>query len=427
MKVNYSKDNICAFGGLNFTDKLIKDHGIFDIIDKALGDRGIFSQYKYSDLFRSLLSLTLCGGKCAEDITEHLRTELEQISEFKVCSADTLLRMQKELTTEKETFISDSGVVHEFNINQNLNELMVELLINTGQLNANNKEYVFDYDNQFIPTGKYDTKRSYKKADGYFPGIATIDNMPVYIENRNGNSNVKYKQDETLGRAYKILVDQNIKVKHSRMDCGSFTHDIVKAIEPNTEYFYIRAQRCGTLYNQIKEVQTWKTVKVNNKSYEIASINYSPFGKKNDKEYRYVISREPRADYQASLLTEDHFTYRAIMTNNNEMSDLKVILFYNKRGHSERAFDEMNNDFLWNRLPFSFLEENTVFLIVMAICRNLYHFLLGIISAKLDFVKTNFRIKKFIFRFMIVPAKWIKQARRKILKLFSNKQYHLLV
>lgn len=427
MKVNYSKDNICAFGGLNFTDKLIKDHGIFDIIDKTLGDRGIFAQYKYSDLFRSLLSLTLCGGKCAEDITEHLRTELEQIPEFKVCSADTILRMQKELTTEKETFISDSGTVHEFNINRNLNELMVKLLINTGQLAPNNKEYIFDYDNQFIPTGKYDSKRSYKKADGYFPGIATIDNMPVYIENRNGNSNVKYKQGETLGRAYKILGDQNIKVKHSRMDCGSFTHEIVQAIEPNTQYFYIRAQRCGTLYDRIKEVQTWKTVRVNNKKYEIASINYSPFGKKSDKEYRYVISREPRADCQTSLLTEDHFTYRAIMTNNSELSDLQVILFYNKRGHSERAFDEMNNDFLWNRLPFSFLEENTVFLIVMAICRNLYHFLLGIISEKLEFVKSNFRLKKFIFRFMIVPAKWIKQARRKVLKLFSNKHYHVLV
>ena len=53
-------------------------------------------------------------------------------------------------------------------------------------------------ENQFIPTEKYDSKRSYKKADGYFPGIATIENHPVYIENRNGNSNVKYKQDETL-------------------------------------------------------------------------------------------------------------------------------------------------------------------------------------------------------------------------------------
>jgi len=179
MKVTYSTANISAFGGLNFTDKLLKDNNIFAFIDNYLGDRGLLAQYSY--LFRSYLSLTLCGGACAEDITEHLRKDLQQIPEFKVCSADTLLRMQKELATDKETYDSKSGVSHEFNINLNLNELMVNLLVLTGQLNSKKQDYIFDYDNQFILTGKYDSKRSYKKADGYFPGIASIDNIPVYI------------------------------------------------------------------------------------------------------------------------------------------------------------------------------------------------------------------------------------------------------
>jgi len=39
---------------------------------------------------------------------------------------------------------------------------------------------------------------------GYFPGIASINNYPVYIENCNGNSNIKYKQAETLKRAYLV-------------------------------------------------------------------------------------------------------------------------------------------------------------------------------------------------------------------------------
>jgi hypothetical protein len=427
MKVSYSTDNICAFGGLNFTDKLLKNQGIFDVIDNSLVDRGLLAHYSYSDLIRSLLSLRLCGGTCAEDITEHLHSELQQIPDFNVCSADTLLRMQKELATDKEVYISDSHTVHEFNINIQLNELLVELLINTGQLDINNQGYVLDYDNQFIPTGKFDSKLSYKKVKGYFPGIASIDNAPVYIENRNGNSNVKYKQDQTLIRAYKILNDQKVKVKHSRMDCGSFTHEVVKVVEQNSEFFYIRAQRCGNLFEQLEKIEKWQSVTINNKKCEIASILYSPFGKKSDKEYRYVISREPRADGQTDIFTKDNYTYRAIMTNNNEMSDLKVIIFYNQRGESERVFDEMNNDFLWNKLPFSFLEENTVFLILMAICRNLYHFLLEAISKKVEFVKSNFRIKKFIFRFMIVPAKWIKQARTRVLKLFSKKQYHILI
>ncbi len=163
--------------------------------------------------------MVLCGGQCAEGITEeHLRAELSHVKGFEVSSADTLLRMQKELATEKETVVSKTGIEHDFNINMDMNKLLVKLLIQTGQLSSKGYGYIFDYDNQFIPTGKYDSKRGYKQANGYFPGIASISNFPVYIENRNGNSNVKYKQEDTLERAYGILSDFGVKVKHSRID-----------------------------------------------------------------------------------------------------------------------------------------------------------------------------------------------------------------
>jgi hypothetical protein len=114
------------------------------------------------------------------------------------------------------------------------------------------------------------------------------------------------------------------------------------------------------------------------------------------------------------------------MTNDHEKNDLEVVLFYNDRGESERLFDEMNNDFNWNKLPFSFLHENTVFMVIMAMCRNMYHYLLEYICKMVDFVKTTFRLKKFIFRFVVVPTKWTRQSRQDILKVFSNKKYHLL-
>ena len=319
------------------------------------GSRGVKAQYRYSDLFRSYLLMTLCGGECAEDITEHLRRELSQVKNFDVCSADTLLRMQKELATEKETVVSETNIRHNFNINIAMNRLMVKLLVQTGQLSPAHEGYIFDYDNQFIPTEKYDSKRSYKKADGYFPGIASIKNYPVYIENRNGNSIVKYKQAETLERAYGLLEESGIKIKHSRMDCGSFDKTVVPVVEANSTYFYIRAQRCGNLYNRIKEITNWETVTIGFKEYQVASVEYAPFGK--DKTYRYVITREKNNDAQG----------------------------------------------------------------------NLFHFLTKFISRKLDFIKPNFRLKKFIFRFMVVPAKWIKQGRQYVLKLFISKKYHLLL
>lgn len=425
MKVQYSSEKINPFGGINFVNKTIENTGVFQIIDKTLGSRASQAEYSYSDIFRSYWLINFTGGDCAEDINEHLRPYLSDIKGIALPGADTLLRVQKQLATDKEIFTTDKGIKHEININENLNRLMIKQLVHCKQLEQANTEYTFDYDNQFLPTDKYDAKRSYKQADGYFPGIASINNMPVYIENRNGNSNVKYKQDQTLQRAYNLLDEFNIKIKRSRMDCGSFSKEIVKVVEANSKYFYIRAQRCEDLFGKINQIKTWTEVEIGFKKYEVASIQYTPFGQ--DKAYRYVISREKNIDGQCNLFTGDHYLYRAIMTNDNEKTDLEVVLFYNERGQSERLFDEMNNDFNWNKLPFSFLQENTVFMIIMAMCRNMYHFLLEVISKKVDFVKTTFRLKKFIFRFVVVPTKWIRQARQDILKVFSTKKYHLVI
>jgi hypothetical protein len=425
MKVINSSENINSFGGINFADSILANASVYKTIDQFLGSRGTKATYSYSDLIRSYQMMGFCGGSCAEDINEHLRSELSHLKGFNVCSADTLLRMQKELATEKETFTAPSGVKHEFNINLKMNRLMVKLLVQTGQLAAKTSGYILDYDNQFIPTDKYDSKRSYKHADGYFPGIASIGNLPVYIENRNGNSPVKYKQDETLKRAFEILSENGIQIEHSRMDCGSFDRNVVPVVEANSTYFYIRAQRCTSLYSIVKNASGWKTETIGNKDYEAASVEYAPFGW--DKTYRYVITREKNCTGQGDVFTGDAYTYRAIMTNNRVMTDREVVEFYNGRGSSERLFDEMNNDFLWKNMPFSFLEENTVFLIMMAICRNLFHFLTSAISKKVNFVKPRYRLKKFIFRFIVVPAKWIKSGRQEILKLFSRKEYGLLV
>ncbi len=68
-----------------------------------------------------------------------------------------------------------------------------------------------------------------------------------------------------------------------------------------------------------------------------------------------------------------------------------------------------------------------VFMLVMAMCRNFYLHLIRVFSKKVSFVKTTYRLKKFIFRFVIVPFKWIRQSRQKVLKLYTKKEYPLLL
>ena len=94
--------------------------------------------------------------------------------------------------------------------------------------------------------------------------------------------------------------------------------------------------------------------------------------------------------------------------------------FYNLRGGEERIFDDMNNGFGWSRLPKSFMAENIVFMLLTALIRNFYKFLMERLDAKAFGLKKNNRIKAFVFMFISVPAKWIRTARRHELNIYTD-------
>jgi hypothetical protein len=424
MKVVRSNDNINSFGGLNFISNEFDSLGLPQLITSHLGLRSKLATYEYHDIIKNSWMILFAGGDCAEDIQTNLNSELSNVMNMKICSADTILRLQKSLNSGKEVHLSKKNTVNEFSKNDILNRLNMSILLQTKQLEPN-KKYDLDFDNQFIACDKYDAKKSYKMKHGYFPSVATIGKNIIHLENRNGNSNVKFKQEETLEEVYKLLNDSGIKIKRSRMDCGSFTKEVIKTVEKNSDNFFIRAQRCGELTSQIHASSSWTKVTVGFKEVEVSSIKYQPFGE--EKTYRYVVSREANKNGQIDVFQQDNFIYRAIITNDWLMSDKDVIEFYNQRGASEKIFDEMNNDFGWGNLPFSFLEENAVYMLITAMCRNFYLHVLEKISQKVSFVENTFRLKKFIYRFVVVPYKWIKKGGQKTLKLFTDRPYHLVL
>ena len=424
MKITTSTDTIKSFGGLNFISAEFDKLQLPALITQHLGERSPLAVFSYSDAIKNLWAIIFAGGDCAEDISVNLKGELSQIENLNVCSPDTLLRLQKSLALDKEIHIGKSGSVNDISKNARLNELNLDMLLQSKTLRPN-RFYDLDFDHQFIPCEKYDSKKGYKMKQGYFPGVASIGKEIVFIENRNGNSNVKLKQADTLAEAYKLLESKKIKIDRSRMDCGSFTKEIIETVAANCKRFYIRAQRCAELSNQVKQVEFWETVRIGLFDVEVCSIDYAPFGE--DKTYRYVVGRQKNNTGQTDAFFGDDFTYRAIATNDRASTDKEVIEYYNQRGATEKIFDEMNNDFGWKHLPFSFLQENTVYMVLTAMCRNFYLIILEKISKLVPFVKPYFRLKKFIFRFVTVPFKWIRRGRQKILKLFTEKPYHLLV
>ena len=92
-----------------------------------------------------------------------------------------------------------------------------------------------------------------------------------------------------------------------------------------------------------------------------------------------------------------------------------------------QVIDDMNNGFGWDRLPKSFMAENTgrlvltaVFLLLTAVIRNFYKFLMERLDAKAFGLRKTSRIKAFVFKFISVPAKWIRTARHYVLNIYTD-------
>ena len=109
---------------------------------------------------------------------------------------------------------------------------------------------------------------------------------------------------------------------------------------------------------------------------------------------------------------DGEYTYRCILTNDWDMTDEEIIQHYNKRGTAEQVFDRQNNDFGWAHLPKSFMNQNTVFLLLTATAANFYQYIVSLPLMCLFGVEATDRVKSFLFRFIAVPAKWIRTARQ---------------
>ena len=153
--------------------------------------------------------------------------------------------------------------------------------------------------------------------------MATSGDKIVYVENRDGNASVKTPQAKTLQRAYKVLNDNGIKINRSRMDAGSYSEDIVSVAAKNCKLFYIRANRTDALTGRIRAISSWKTVEINYKKHQLASIPFISFME--ESSFRLIVTLEKNTDGQRDLFTGDDFIYRCILTNDHESTEKEVV------------------------------------------------------------------------------------------------------
>jgi hypothetical protein len=426
MKIQNFKP-ISAFGGINFVFEHLKKNNIDKLFNQNLPVLKNQSKYKWTDIIYSVLSIYMCGGDCIEDLQTHLKDHFIKNPFVNMPSPDTVLRRLSGLLQENQICRTKRGKVdHTYNTNQLLERLNILLLKKFGVFDA--EELTIDYDNTIIFNEKSDSKMTYKRNPGYQPGVCTINEQQVlYIENRNGNSDAKSFQADTLKRMFNLLKNNNIKkIDHFRADAASYQYDVIKLLNKNVKKFYIGCKN-SYVEKYFAQISNWKSFTSScDVPMEIGEITIIPFqqqaqdDKKVPKEFRMVVKRKRKEDKQLDLFTSDTFEYHAILTNDIELTAEEVGHFYNHRGNMEKQFDILKNDFGWKRMPFSKLKQNTVFLYITAICRNLYQNIITYFSKTIKSLQPTFRVKKFLFRFIILPSEWIRRARQNYLRIYGK-------
>jgi hypothetical protein len=339
-----------------------------------------------------------------------MKSHLDSIPDLANPSPDRISGILRSLATPKFSTPAKSGAIHEFSHNMTLNRLMLDIAKKLNVISGD----TLDYDNVIIETEKQDSNWTYKRNKGYQPGVAFIGQTPVYIEGRNGNSPAAYKIAETLDNCIRLLQSKKITFKYFRSDSAAYQFDVVKLMDSNNIEFFIRADTNRQLKQQAELISDWERVPFGKSFYEVGEMEYQPFQNKYTGEpttYRAIVKRVTNS--------EGKIFYYSILTSNWTMPKVKALHFYNQRGAMERNFDDLKNNFNWKRLPFSYLNENLVFMIIGAIANIIYSHLLKVFSKKVDFIKKTFRLKNFIFHFITVSSFWKKGK----LKLFTRKNY----
>ena len=199
-----------------FASKAFYALSLDKVINGTLGVRSsTYNGYQWDEVVSAMSDVFLCGGDCVEDVNR-CECHLRKSPEVRIPTSHTIGRAIKKLANEDQKYKSSSGNVFRFNTNPRLNDLLMKLNMKMGLLKSGQTVNV-DFDHVFVKTEKADAKYSYKQAYGYFPGVVSIDGIIAYIENRDGNTPVKFHQADTLSRAFKLLHSYGLHIGTRRM------------------------------------------------------------------------------------------------------------------------------------------------------------------------------------------------------------------
>lgn len=419
MQVQQKATHIQSFGGLNFMNDYLNKHCFSDIVLYHLGPRSILARYSYDDLLRQLFFITAIGGDTLDE-SGVLKEQLYNHPDLTIASADTIEYAFQELRQKNKEIVAASGACHQINEHRGFNNLLVTLCSKLHLLDSR-QSYMMDYDGHITENSKADNAFTYKETEGYYPVICSINKLPVYMQNRNGNTPESYGQQAIIKAAVDNCRQKGIHINAFRADACCYEKSTIEYLESENITYYIRAENCLRLLDALADEPDWQPAKIGFRKVEVCSIEEKILGQ---EKYRRIVAYRYRQKGQLTIGDFNGYRYYAIVTADKEKSPLECIQTYNQRGcDGEHHFEEFDYDFNWNKLPFDNMEMNTIYMYAMLVAYLLFNAIKKVYAQKLSFVKETMRIKNFILHFVTLPAKWIKTGRQWVLRIFTTKDY----
>ena len=225
-KIQIKFGKYTPFGGLFFITDQFK-RLVMPYVDNYLGQRCRLVGYQYGEILLAMACNFFTGGNRTEDINV-LKKKLPQHPDFDLCSPDTVLRVLSELAVENISYSTSNGNSYKFNTAESLNGLLVYVAVKSGML-VPGRKYNLDFDHEFLESETWEALHTYKGFLGYGPGCAVLSDpmggldVIVGVENRDGNTPVKFHQEDTLLRILLNVIEAGMILKIYTIDVKAYT------------------------------------------------------------------------------------------------------------------------------------------------------------------------------------------------------------
>lgn len=289
------------------------------------------------------------------------------------------------------------------------------------------KKITLDIDASEIISNKRDAKKTYKFNHGYMPMIGHIAEINHVIETdfREGNIAPKARNLEFIKKCRENL-PSGVKLSNLRIDCAGYQKSIIKYCDEEKIHFAIRAimsQSLKSYINTLDENDWDIVIKSDSTESQMASHRTSHKISDYKEPFTLIIQRIPKSGQQqldinsnSDEIQTNGYTYRAIATSLDHMSDSEIINWYGMRAEkSENKIKELMLDFGGAHMPCGKFEANALYFSICTVSYNLFVML----RSHLPDVFNKSRAKAVRLRIYAMAAKLTKHSRQYKLKLQS--------